>query len=85
MKNILLSGLIALSLTFTMTGCGSGQKNMSAYIPNQVVNEFYDMYPSAKDVTWKNKDGLYEADFELGHKGMKATFTPDGDWVKVDS
>jgi hypothetical protein len=92
MKKLLIAGLGAIAFTFT--GCGGHDKvtytttttsvPATAGVPSDVIEEFYEMYPSAKDVHWKTKDGLYEAKFEVGGSDMKATFTPGGDFVQAN-
>jgi hypothetical protein len=82
MKRLLFAGLIAVSLSVALPGCGGGQKYTSSAVPSKVLNEFHDMYPTATDVKWKNRDGLYEADFELGNQDLNASFTPDGDFIR---
>jgi hypothetical protein len=83
MKKLLLGVIIAAGLSFTLPGCGGGNKmSTSAAVPSNVVDEFYDMYPTATDVKWKAKDGLYKAIFEVGDNDMTATFTPSGDFVR---
>jgi hypothetical protein len=88
MKKLWIVGMLVATMAFTFTGCGGGgDQNIStsAAVPNKVLSEFYDMYPTAEDVNWKVNDGLYEADFEVGDKEMKATYTSGGDLVRVDS
>jgi hypothetical protein len=85
MKKVLLAGLIAISLSTVLSGCGAGgSKKMFSSVPTSILNEFNDMYPSARDIKWKNKDGLYQADFKVGKEKMEAAFTPDGDFVRSD-
>lgn len=69
----------------TFAGCGGGDNISTARVPNDVLDEFYDMYPTAENVDWKLKDNMYEADFNVGGKDMKAVYTPDGDFVRVDT
>jgi hypothetical protein len=90
MRKLWIVGGIVAAIFFA--GCGGSDKtyytttNVSTNgIPNNVLNEFYKMYPAAHDVSWKVKDGLYKADFELGNDDMDASFTPDGKLVKVNS
>ena len=88
MKKLIIVGLMVGSMAFSLAGCGGGNNRQiysTAAGPNDVLDEFYDMYPTAKDVKWKLKDGLYEADFEVGDADMNATYTPDGDFVRVGS
>jgi hypothetical protein len=83
MKKLLLAVFVAGALS--LTGCGGGQKNMSmsTSVPTTVLNQFEDMYPSASNVKWKEKNGLYESSFKAGDKKMKAEFTPDGSLVRT--
>jgi hypothetical protein len=82
MKNLLLALVIAGGLSFT--AC-SGAKNSSSYstVPTPVLTRFDEMYPSATDVKWKEKDGMIESSFRSGHNKVKADFTPEGDLIKA--
>jgi hypothetical protein len=80
MKKLLLAGLMAVTLSLTLPACGN-KDYMSSVVPVSVLNQFHDMYPSARDVKWKMEDGLYEANFEVADKDMKATYTGNGDFV----
>lgn len=39
-------------------------------IPSEVMAEFQQQYPEAKDVDWELKEGNFEVDFELGWRGF---------------
>jgi hypothetical protein len=85
MRKLIIVGMMVGTMAFSLTGCGGGSDRRvtsSAAVPNDVLDEFYDMYPAAEGVDWRLRDGLYEADFEVGDNDMKATFTPDGDYVR---
>ncbi len=86
MRKLLIACMVVGTMAFTFTGCGGNDRKMStsAAVPNDVLEEFNDMYPTADDVKWRTNDGLYEAEFEVGKKNMKATYTPDGDLVEID-
>lgn len=85
MKRFLIAGLIAGTMALSFTSCGGGSATSSVAVPNDVLDEFYDMYPTASNVDWELKDGLYEAEFEVGDKNMKAIYTSGGDLVRVDN
>ncbi|MBX9853474.1 MAG: hypothetical protein K2X86_17150 [Cytophagaceae bacterium] len=85
MKKFLIGAMLFGVMTFTFTGCGGNKMAYSTSVPNNVLSEFHDMYPAADDVRWKLKDGLYQADFEISGKDMKAVYTADGNLVRIDS
>jgi hypothetical protein len=82
MKNLLLALVIAGGLSFT--AC-SGAKNSSSYsyVPTPVLTRFEEMYPTATDVKWKEKDGMIESEFHSGQCKLKADFSPDGEFIKA--
>jgi hypothetical protein len=92
MKKLWIAGMIVGTMAFA--GCGGHDKvyynttrtySSTNGIPNRVVDKFYEMYPSAENVNWNVKDGLYKADFEINDEDMDASFSPDGNLVKVNS
>ncbi len=91
MKKLMIVGMMIATMAVTFTGCGghdkiytSNTRYTSSPIPDRVINEFYQLYPSAVDADWKMNDGLYKVDFKVGGDDMKATFTPNGDLVKIN-
>ena len=85
MRKILMAVAIAGTMAFSFSSCGGCDNVATARVPNDVIDEFYDRYPSAQNADWKMKDGLYEVEFEMGNKDMEATFSPDGDLVRAGS
>ena len=87
MKKFLIGAMIIGTMAFTFTGCGGGDSRIAyaTSVPNGVLDEFHDMYPSADNVKCKVKDALYEAYFEISGKDMKAAYTADGNLVRIDS
>jgi hypothetical protein len=92
MKKLWIVGMILG--TMFVAGCGGSDKvyynTSKTYttstngVPNEVLNKFHDMFPAAQGVNWNVKDGLYKADFNLGNNNMDATYSSNGDLVKVN-
>jgi hypothetical protein len=76
-------------MALTFTGCGGSNKGYSSVdgtlVPNTVLDRFNDSYPYARDVKWDTDDGMYKVDFEMGNQDMKATYSPDGSLLEIDS
>ncbi len=53
-------------------------------IPSDVTNAFKAKYPDAKNVTWKDNVGNYEAVFTNHDAATKAFFTSKGEWTSSE-
>ncbi len=70
-----------LLIAFLVIGgaTNSNAQDISAdRVPTAVKENFLKSYPKAKKVDWELKRGNYEAEFDLGRVGHKATYAPAG-------
>lgn len=49
-------------------------------VPEKAKKNFWDKYPDAKRVDWKNNVTRYSAKFQLGEEWYKANYNVDGGW-----
>lgn len=54
-------------------------------IPAVVTDAFKAKYNNAASVSWKDKITSFQADFKVGDRTMKSTFSSKGDWLKTES
>lgn len=54
-------------------------------IPAVVTDAFKAKYATASGVEWKDRLTAFEANFKVGEKDMKASFTSKGEWLKTES
>ncbi|MDB5246343.1 MAG: hypothetical protein JWQ40_737 [Segetibacter sp.] len=54
-------------------------------IPAEVTDAFKAKYATATGVSWRDKLSSFQADFKVGEKDMKATFSSKGEWVKTET
>ncbi|HEX8355821.1 MAG TPA: PepSY-like domain-containing protein, partial [Segetibacter sp.] len=54
-------------------------------IPAAVTDAFKAKYEKASGVSWKDKLSAFQAEFKLGEKDLKATFSTKGEWLKTET
>jgi hypothetical protein len=54
-------------------------------IPAVVTDAFKTKFATASGVEWKDRLTSFEADFKVGDKDMKASFSSKGDWLKTET
>ena len=55
-------------------------------VPEAVMKTFKQRFSEVKKAKWeKEKDGNYEAEFDLNGKEMSATFLANGDWRETET
>ncbi len=54
-------------------------------IPAVVTDAFKAKYNNAASVSWKDKITSFQADFKVGDRTMKSTFSSKGEWLKTES
>jgi len=72
---------IAFAFIFLSVGAVMAQIRK---IPSEVTNAFKDKYPSASDVTWKDKLTSFQASFTNNGEKMTAWFTKDDGWKETE-
>jgi Putative beta-lactamase-inhibitor-like, PepSY-like len=77
MKRILLIAFGAILLA----GTASAQLRK---IPSEVTEAFKAKYPTATNVSWKDKVTVFEADFKLGDDNYEARFNNKGEWQQSE-
>lgn len=53
-------------------------------IPSVVTDSFYNRFPKAAHVSWKDKITAFQAEFELGYDKVKSTYSSKGEWQKTE-
>ncbi len=53
-------------------------------IPSVVINAVTTKYPEAKDLDWEVKNGIYEAEFDLGKDDYEVWVNAEGTILKVE-
>jgi len=73
-----LSILFAILISFSFA--------KAVEVPDAVLKSFKAKFSEVKKTKWeKEKDGNYEAEFDLNGKEMSATFLPDGTWKETET
>ncbi|MBA2612671.1 MAG: PepSY-like domain-containing protein [Bacteroidetes bacterium] len=82
MKTIIIT---AAALVFSInTACA--QKVKAAEVPKAVIDSFNKNFSGTKVETWeKEKDGAYEAEFDLNKVETSATFSADGKLLETET
>lgn len=77
MKNILFVIILMISATAVFAQKG---------VPQAVKTAFSQKFPNAKVEKWdKEKDGSFEAEFNLKGKDMSANFSATGEWLETET
>ena len=77
MKKVLLPSLFVFA--FYLSACAE------KIPPQAVLTAFQQKFPAIKDIDWENeKNGEWEAEFEMNGTEMSANFTPDGKWLETE-
>lgn len=74
MKQIALAPIAAL---FMLLGCESKHPSQ------KTVQTFESNYPEAKNLSWKNDDGNWEADYKLTGKSFTSLFEENGSLLQT--
>jgi hypothetical protein len=80
MKGLKLMVLAFLPITFGSCASTIDQQE----IPSVVINAVMTKYPDATDLEWEVKDGVYEAEFDLGKDDYEVWVNPQGTILKVE-
>lgn len=85
MKKLLIVGMMVLTMPLMFSSCNKSTSTASlGVVPQVVVDEFYRMYPTAMGVHWVMKvdEDAYEATFNIRGMDIRATYTPNGNYVR---
>jgi len=80
MKGLKLIVLAFLPIAFGSCASTIGQQE----IPSVVINAVMTKYPDAKDLEWEVKNGIYEAEFDLGKEDYEVWVNGQGTILKVE-
>jgi ABC-type transporter MlaC component len=81
MKTLLITGALVFSFSFTFS-----QKIKESEVPKTVTDAFNANFSGVKAKSWeKEKDGTYEADFDLNKIENSATFKADGTLIETET
>jgi hypothetical protein len=80
MKNLKIIVLAFLPIAF---GSCAGTIDQQE-IPSVVINAVMTKYPDAKDLDWEVKNGVYEAEFDLGKDDYEVWVNAEGTILKVE-
>lgn len=80
MKDLKLMVLAFLPIAFGSCASTIDQQE----IPSVVINAVMTKYPDATDLEWEVKDGVYEAEFDLGKDDYEVWVNPQGTILKVE-
>jgi hypothetical protein len=78
MKNMLIAGLLLLSLSAT------AQRIDDSKVPRVVVSTFVRSFPGVKDVKWEKENGNYEANFNENGKKSAALIDSSGSLIESE-
>lgn len=80
MKNLRWIVLACLPITFVSCANTIDQQE----IPSVVINAVMTKYPDAKDLDWEVKNGIYEAEFDLGKDDYEVWVNAQGTILKIE-
>lgn len=80
MKNLKIIALAFLPIAFGSCASTIDQQE----IPSVVINAVTTKYPDAKDLDWEVKNGIYEAEFDLGKDDYEVWVNAEGTILKVE-
>lgn len=80
MKDLKLMVLAFLPIAFGSCASTIDQQE----IPSVVINAVMTKYPDATDLEWEVKNGVYEAEFDLGKDDYEVWVNPQGSILKVE-
>lgn len=80
MKGLKLIVLAFLPIAF---GACAGTVNQQE-IPSVVINAVMTKYPDARDLDWEVKNGIYEAEFDLGKDDYEVWINAEGTILKIE-
>lgn len=80
-----MKGLKLIVLAFLPIAFGSCAGTIDQQeIPSVVINAVMTKYPDAKDLDWEVKNGVYEAEFDLGKDDYEVWVNAEGTILKVE-
>ena len=80
MKSILIIFLAVFAITFS-----GAQTIPVSDVPDEVKTAFKVLFPEAREVSWSNeKQGVFEAEFEIKDVDFSANFNRDGRWMETE-
>lgn len=80
-----MKGLKLIVLAFLPIAFGSCAGTIDQQeIPSVVINAVMTRYPDAKDLDWEVKNGIYEAEFDLGKDDYEVWVNAEGTILKVE-
>jgi hypothetical protein len=77
MKKLLFACVLSLSLW----ACKKGQEVDQSKVPDPVVQSFFERYPVATDVQWRQDGTTYIVDFSYDNDHKEATYRNDGTFL----
>lgn len=80
MKGLKLIVLAFLPIAFVSCASAIDQQE----IPSVVINAVMTKYPDAKDLDWEVKNGIYEAEFDLGKDDYEVWVNAEGTILKIE-
>lgn len=80
MKGLKLIVLAFLPIAFVSCASAIDQQE----IPSVVINAVMTKYPDAKDLEWEVKNGIYEAEFDLGKDDYEVWINAEGTILKIE-
>ncbi|WP_294669194.1 PepSY-like domain-containing protein [uncultured Fluviicola sp.] len=80
-----MKGLKLIVLTFLPIAFGACASTIDPQeIPSVVINAVVTKYPDAKDLDWEVKNGIYEAEFDLGKDDYEVWVNAKGTILKIE-
>lgn len=80
MKGLKLMVLAFLPIAFGACSATVDQQE----IPSVVINAVMTKYPDAKELDWEVKNGVYEAEFDLGKDDFEVWVNTEGTILKIE-
>ncbi len=80
-----MKGLKLIVLAFLPIAFGACASTIDPQeIPSVVINAVVTKYPDAKDLDWEVKNGIYEAEFDLGKDDYEVWVNAEGTILKIE-
>lgn len=73
--------LLSFAALFLTSCLAISQEIPQSQVPSLIVNKFHLDHPSARDIDWELRDGIYEVEFEIGYpeKDHKIRYNASGE------
>jgi hypothetical protein len=80
-----MKGLKLIVLAFLPVAFGACSATIDQQeIPSVVINAVMTKYPDAKELDWEVKNGIYEAEFDLGKDDYEVWVNAEGTILKIE-